>query len=140
MFVESSKPFMRSLRIITALVLALLWLPATLHCGLEAAGVIAMTDSCCGHDDSGAAQSGCAADSCHLVEGGEYQSQGIVVKVAAPALQDYAVCLLTIAPVLVPEPEIAVAETVESPREITRTWHFVSRAALPPGAPFLIAA
>lgn len=59
----------RLVRVLSLLLLAL-WLPATLHCALEASEVLTesheSSDGCCASDTT------CAVDSCDTVENGEY--------------------------------------------------------------------
>jgi len=128
----------RILRLTAALVLAILWLPATMHCGLETAGFIGQADGCCQHDDSVPANgqpAQCGQGVCGIVESGDYQPASALTKVPAPSLALYVFCLLELAPTLELVPEIAASVEVESPPEIRRTWHFVERAALSPRAP-----
>jgi hypothetical protein len=126
----------RVLRQIAALVLALIWLPATMHCGLETAGVIGHADACCHHGEVDSGESThCEQGICGIVEGGEYQPASTLTKVPAPTAALYVFCLLELAPELKPVPEIVASVEVESPPEIRRTWHFIARAALSPRAP-----
>ncbi len=133
---------MRSLRTLIALLLALVWLPATLHCGLDAVGVFAHADNCCADaSDAGPHEkSSCGLDGCDVVESGGYPVASGAVKVPAPIWDSAEFSLIVLVPVLASETEITVFEAVESPPEIKRTWHIVSRAARLPGAPSLIAA
>ena len=132
---------MRALRILVALLLALVWLPATVHCGLDAAGLLAHADSCCSTDEHHSPHSSkCGADGCDVVESGGYQVTGGYVKIPTPLWRESLLTLIASVPALVEESEFVVVEAVESPPEMKRTWHIVSRAALSPRAPSLIAA
>ncbi len=123
-------PSVPRLRFIFALLLATLWLPATLHCALEEAGVIGA--AACDVDQADP----CAQDNCTTVEATHYKSSEILTAVAAPTLF---VCLDLAE--LIPTETIIVPlvspERSDCPLEVPRTWHFVTRAALPARAPSL---
>jgi hypothetical protein len=130
----------RPFRVIVALLLALMWLPATLHCGLEAAGLLEHAESCC-HDEHEASQEPvhCGTDNCGVVESGDYQPVHSLVKISAPvAVLDFSSLLEVVRPRPI-EPKIVAPVDVESPPEIRRTWHFVVRAAPSPRAPSFVA-
>jgi hypothetical protein len=131
----------RVLQFIAALVLALVWLPATLHCGLETAGVLGQADGCCHQEDAvpvGGEGAHCGQGVCGVVESGDYQAAQNFLKVPAPSAVLFVFCLIELAPELIPVPEIVASVDVESPPEIRRTWHFVARAALSPRAPSFV--
>ena len=130
----------RVLRSIAALVLALIWLPATLHCGLEAAGFLdEASATCCAHDEpSRAPSSDCTHGACGVVESGDYQPAHSFIKVVAPLAVICFSSLIEITPEQTIVPAIIAAAEVESPPEVRRTWQFVARAALSPRAPSLI--
>lgn len=117
---------MPRLRFIVALVLATLWLPATLHCALEQAGVISATACVADHGDH--------HDDCAKVETGHYKVSELSPGPAAPVLF---VCF-DLGDVIPPEtvvvPRIS-PERSDCPPEVPRTWHFLARAALPARAP-----
>ena len=74
---------MRRVRSIIALLLLALWLPATLHCDLEAAGI----DDLLGlHHHEISSQPHCPDGPCHSIEGLSYKLDSIVLKVAQPNL------------------------------------------------------
>lgn len=123
----------RALRHISLLLLAL-WLPATLHCDLEAAGLIPPILSC---QDQHAPDTH-AGDSCALVENGHYHGAIALLKAPAPSLLACTLCcvaLLTPPPVAVP---LVSPERTDSPPELIRVWQFDRRAALPSRAPTLL--
>ncbi len=129
-------PAVTRLRQIVSLLLLALWLPATLHCDLEAAG-LAPTAIACADETHAPATSGHADDSCGLIENSTYKSALTVVKAPAPTL--LACCLCCVA-ALTPEPlfvPLVSPERSDTPPELTRTWQFRSRAALPARAPGL---
>ena len=125
-------------RMILALTLALLWLPATVHCGLEAAGLLEHVETCC-HDEhpseTDSAPAHCGTGNCGVVESGDYQPAHNLLKVSAPVAVLCFSNLIELVPVAVIDPVIEASEEAESPPEIRRTWHFVERAAPSPRAP-----
>ncbi len=124
-------PAVPRLRFIVALLLATLWLPATLHCALEKAGLIAA--------DAGDAQDGDhrATDDCATVEAGHYKVSDVSPGPAAPFL----FACFELGEVFSPEtiilPRVS-PERSDCPLEVPRTWHFLVRAALPARAPSLV--
>lgn len=127
-----------------ALLLAALWLPATLHCDLQAAELFAAhADACCAGEAGDGCEAGhgdeapCANDSCEVVEDGAYRPSHDTLCVAAPELSiltDLAELWCALA---VETTAVRVARPAESPPEIGRAWQFVQRAAQPPRAPAL---
>lgn len=120
-------------RILPLLLLAL-WLPATMHCGLEALGTEThVGGNLC--DDKGA----CDHDSCDLLEGGGYSSAIVVIDVS-PVLLTAALPWLD-GMVLPPLTAFASDEPDRPPLDLANRplpgWHFDRRAALLPGAPQL---
>lgn len=113
-----------------------LWLPATQHCGLEAAGVIAASVDC--HEPSDCkvphAQSHCDTDNCQAVETPAYKNSLTTLKVAEPAVLTCLCCLHVISPETIVVPLIS-PERSNTPPELAPTWRFVARAAAMPRAP-----
>jgi hypothetical protein len=130
-------PRMLRLRLIAAWMVALMWLPASLHCGLEAAGVIGQADPCCHHDTSaGDATEPCGLSVCGIVESGDYQPAQNPLKFFAPSVVLFVFSPIVSVPTLTSvSSETCASEHTESPPEIRRTWHFVARAAPAPRAP-----
>lgn len=119
-----------------ACVLAVLWLPATLHCGLESAGLLA-------HEhEAGAVESGCAEtchnDSCAMVEEGGYKASTRSLSVPVPLLATLWLERLIAPPAATQSPPVVSPETTDSPPELVRTWQFTARTALLPGAPWVL--
>jgi hypothetical protein len=132
------------LRHIFALALAALWLPATLHCDLEAAGLDDLFHCLVDHhstiDLDGSHTP--SRDACDVVEGTALRLVTDTALVAPPALHALSACLLSfVAPdpalVLTPPPS-GLTDRIEPPPEVARTWHFTARAALPSRAPSLV--
>lgn len=128
---------MRRFRAFAALVLLALWLPATLHCALEEAGLFHQ-DGCCAEQSV----DHCESDTCVVLETGFLNSTApgatLLAKDAALAS---CVCLLCVAPVF--DVSVPLAPTVEYQVQTERavnwlpTWSFAHRLALPARAPSL---
>ncbi len=119
---------------ISLYLLVILWLPVTLHCRLEAAGLFAPHDDCA---ELQAAHTGsdCKDDSCPLVEDALYKESTQGPLFIAPDVSDLIVLLELPAPcsllcTLSPERHAP-------PPELRVTWQFVARAAPPARAPSL---
>jgi hypothetical protein len=127
------------LRHIIAVVLLVLWGPATQHCNLDAAGIIDAhgehTDSACleGEDP-------CSHDKCHVVERITYKPATNLLKVPAPDLLICScfLCLQLAYRDLNVEPVTPVV-AVEKSQAWVPTWHFVRRAAPLSRAPSTLA-
>lgn len=116
---------------IVALLLLALWLPATLHCDLETAGI-----DLAGHGDHHADASPCATDACEIVEDGDYAKTTALAR-ALPPTAAWQLSLL-IAPAPMDPAECQPAAPPDGPPELEalrRTWQFVQRTALPARAP-----
>jgi hypothetical protein len=126
---------MRRLLPFIACLLAVLWLPATVHCGLETAGLL-LHEHGIESADTGCATA-CDNDNCALVEDGAFKNATGLVKVSAPVL---ALCITQL--VLISAASEAInplssvsPDTTDTPPELARTWQFIARTALLPGAP-----
>ncbi len=132
-------PSVSSARRIAALLLLALWLPAMLHCRLEAAGLFHASDCCsttpCAPQP--AAAQGCADDSCDVAEGEFTAPASFVLK--APSYAPFASLLLPPAlllpAALIPAPVTGVVEATTAPPELTLPWVLVTRSPLSPRAP-----
>lgn len=126
---------MRRLLPFIACLLAVLWLPATLHCGLETAGLL-LHDHGIESADTGCATA-CEKESCSTLEEGAYKKASNPIKVSAPTL---ALCITQLVAIAASEAAVVnapsvSADTTDSPPELARTWQFIARTALLPGAP-----
>ncbi len=126
-------------RRIAAFLLLALWLPAMLHCRLEAAGLLFATDCCSTTpaSTSPAADHGCADDSCDIVEGEFTSPTAFVLKAPSP---DWCACLLcgpaALPPVAFsPPPDTGVVEATSAPPELAPPWVLVVPGSLSPRAP-----
>jgi hypothetical protein len=111
-----------------------LWLPATLHCQLEELpGLQFLT--CCDHETEAPHQDDdCQTDFCAMVEGGLYKTNGSKVTaapMAARLIDDFALAASTDAQA----PGRRGLPATANLAELSVTWQFSYRAALPPRAP-----
>jgi len=120
----------KSIRIIAAFVMALLWAPLTSHCQLESIPGFEFL-----HCPSEATSSGCCDDSCTTIESGSYkvpEHHNLV-----PLL--YLVAAFHLATItetdLLAEPGVRV---VDGPISLSSTWQFSFRTALPVRAPSVV--
>lgn len=128
---------MRLVRTIFIWLLAVSWLPATLHCAIEQAGLIeGDQDSCCAVDDHEETTplDSCVKDNCGVLENGVIKHASNPLKVSAPALLLCLSCLVDVSPERLETPRISPA-TTGSPPELPCTWQFTMRAAQAPRAP-----
>lgn len=121
---------MRWLRNLTAIVLMVLWLPATQHCDLEAAGILADAGCC-------AADEGCAQDDCVMVESGHYKSGVGTLKLPPPVWTILAGDVAPPASRLAAVQDFAfhVGAVPVAGEGWLPPWQFARRAAPLPGAP-----
>jgi len=122
-------------RRIAPLLLLALWLPAALHCRLEAAGL--MPDAnCCTETHHEVPADKCADDACDVAEGEFTKPSSSTLAAPAPALGACLLCFTLVSPPLeLTPPPRAVSDSVAAPPEIACTWLFVERAAPAPRAP-----
>jgi hypothetical protein len=109
----------RPVRRLIALLLLALWLPATLHCDLETAGVQAASDN---H---------CTDDACHTLEASALTAFALTKLVSSVTLS---VVALLPTPLELPADSVR-PERTDVPRELGRRWQFSRRAAPPARAP-----
>lgn len=130
---------MLSVRRIVALLLVSVWLPALLHCRLEAAGLLFESDCCRATPckSTAVANQGCVDDSCEVIEGGFTATVPFSLKV--PAGESCA-CLL-FAPAMAPLAELSppvvseISLAAAAPPELARPWALIVRGPLAPRAP-----
>jgi hypothetical protein len=119
-----------------ALALVALWLPVTLHCDLEAAGLLTAHDTthattdCCATTPSTDQPESCSNDGCELVENGLYRSSSALLQVTAPCLttSTWFFCL-QLATLQRPTEPVTPVVAMEQPPSWVPTWHFARRAA-----------
>lgn len=110
-----------------------LWLPATLHCRLEAAGFF---EPHCAEEQAAATGTDCKDDACPAVEQDLYKDSSAAVIVAAPLECHVPDCgaLLLSPDRLAVEPTLSPVRHAP-PSELTVRWQFIARAAPPARAP-----
>jgi hypothetical protein len=126
------------LRIVTALVLTVFWLPVSVHCQLEQLPGLEFL-SCCDHEETTAPHQDddCEGDACAVVESGLYKTEERHLSLPAPDLLSTVFRHLDLAEEFCfAVDQTSASETV--PAELSRTWQFLSRAALPPRAPSFV--
>jgi hypothetical protein len=121
---------------IIALLLATCYLPATGHCLLEQAGWFSEVDGCCEAsapmDSPPFAPCG---DGCCAIERGGYASNPRTLLLTAPVA---AVAPAPLAAVTCLAPVEKIVPVDSSPPELSRSWCFRFRTALPPRAPSFV--
>ena len=118
---------------LAALLLVALWLPATLHCAFESAGVTR------GDHHSSSCQDMCKDDACHAIEGVSFTKAANALRALPPPVSSLYLCLLNLLPPPVLVDQFA-ASTAGDPPEIQaldHTWQFARRAAPLSRAPAL---
>jgi hypothetical protein len=118
-----------------ALLLLAVWMPATMCCALERAGV-PFFQQCCEDDSSESSpKAPCTDKTCCLLESGNYQTANPAPLLVTPESVFSLLALVFIEP---PQPKPGSAELSDSsPPELSVAWQFLSRTALPVRAPSL---
>jgi len=122
-----------------ALLLLALWLPATQHCGLEAAGIVGSAIDChdAGSCDPETEQTACDLDNCQTIEDATYKAKQIYVQLAAPVELACLCCLDVISPKTIIVSLLSPARS-DAPPELAPSWQFATRAAPAPRAPSIL--
>lgn len=123
---------------ITAIVLLAVWLTATQHCAIEAAGIWGSANgetnhACC------SSRSPCTNVGCHVVERGSITATKASVKVPTPDLQVVTSLLYVhlIVPSTIADRPAEYDAGIAQALDWVPTWHFERRAAPSPRAPSL---
>lgn len=124
-------------QLISVLLLAL-WLPATLHCQLEAAGLGDQHQDGCCTDPAQTGATDCRDDACANIEASLHKEAAPRLALSAPEACDCLLCLADFACACTgcTEPALSPARHAVPP-ELAVTWQFVARAAPPARAPSL---
>lgn len=122
---------------ILILTLVAVWLPVTLHCRLEAAGLHEAGD-CCATEPAAEVTGDCNDTLCPTLEETLYKESSAGLKLGAPAATACFTCLALGAPERAAgaEPSLSPARHAPPP-ELRVAWQFVARAAPPARAPSL---
>lgn len=122
---------------LTALLLATLWLPASLHCELEAADIHFLTHEHDHHDSAAHDQGTGTDDAHHAFKDAPVTAGKPVTKLLLPA-QAQSLGLLTCLATPWDNPTLVLSpERHPPPPELRVAWQFLSRAAPPARAPSL---
>lgn len=124
---------------LAALVLLAAWLPATLHCRIETAGLTEPHhDECTGENDRARTDSGCKDDVCPSVEETLIKESPDTLVLAAPATCGCHLCAIVAVCACdgCVEPALSPARHAPPP-ELRVAWQFVARAAPSVRAPSL---
>lgn len=121
---------MRPVRRLIALLLLALWLPATLHCDLETAGVH-IGIICHDHETQAESDNHCTDDACHTLEASALTAFTLTKLVGSVTLS---VVALLPTPLELPADSVR-PERTDVPCELGRRWQFSRRAAPPARAP-----
>jgi len=127
------------LRRIVALILLSLWLPATLHCQLEAAGFATLfTCTEDHHDSTHSDHAQPNRDACDILEAATFKpaANTAITPHRLPGL-DAPIFVRPMHSLALLPTLVGVVDFVAPPPEILPTWHFTTRAALPVRAPSL---
>ena len=131
---------MKSLFKLVVLALLALWLPATLHCDLNAAG---LSLNASGEHPDSTCQDSCTRDTCNVVEDASYAKSASSLRVLPPSAASFTFCLLHLltapAPLLTERAPVSFTDDPPALQALHRTWSFARRAALPARAPDAIA-
>jgi hypothetical protein len=115
---------------------AFLWLPASAHCGLVSITGISFFACSCDANYSGNPSSDSSNCGCFAAEKSQYKTSQLRVKLPSPNLLPTSMTpLLTTANAL--PAEVSLGILTAAPPQLLKTWHFVSRTALPARAPSL---
>ncbi len=127
----------RLLKTLTAVLLMLVWLPATSLCLMESAGFIKKGD-CCSKDSDRTAPGKAGCDEpCGVLASGGYLFQQDHFVLSAPVFVISDFCI-PITLEIQPPPGIGRDAPATAPPELVGCWHFSFRTALPPRAPSFV--
>ena len=127
---------MRYLKTIGVIALALLWVPITSHCQLEAIPSLTALLACCGHEETATPHEDqdCEQDACASVESGGYRTQEHEPLLVSPDYIAIKVSAGVVALNSLPD-EVSLGILTTAPPEQHHTWQFAFRTALPVRAP-----
>lgn len=121
---------------IVALLLAMIYLPATGHCLLEQAGWLSPGGDCCEQTASadGSQNASCPYGCCPIEKAVYFSASG---NAASTVIAEIPVCMvIVVLPLTANEPHLISPDT--SPPILPNAWQFSFRTALPPRAPSFV--
>jgi hypothetical protein len=124
----------KRLRSIVSLLLLALWLPATLHCDLEAAGLDHVL-GCHEHATDEAAH--CHDDVWHAIDVLASKADNSGLRIVLPTLMPHYDCMAFGVAPATPLAPVNVSPPIRPPPDLDVGWPFVRRAAPPARAPAL---
>jgi len=129
----------RILKVTLVLLLALAWVPLSLHCQIEALPGLEFLACESGVEEHPVPHQStdCEEDFCQVVESGLYKTeeQAPLLSLASSALPALASALALLAQP--PDRKVSSAPDI-SPPPLATSWQFALRTALPPRAPSLV--
>ena len=127
---------MRYLKTIWVVALALLWVPITSHCQLEAIPSLTALLACCDHEDASAPHEDqdCEQDACASVESGDYRTQEHEPLLVSPDHISIEVAAVVVELSSLKD-EVSLGILTTAPPEQHHIWQFAFRTALPVRAP-----
>lgn len=127
---------MRYLKTIWVVALALLWVPITSHCQLEAIPSLTALLACCDHEEVATPHEDedCEEDACASVESGDYRTQEHEPLLVSPDHVSLKVSAVVVELSSLPD-EVSLGILTTAPPEQHHTWQFTFRTALPVRAP-----
>lgn len=131
---------MKPLRNLVAVLLAVLWLPCTMHCQAEALGWLGGESACCehGHAENSAAPDCEDCTACQTLESDGYSLPQQVSFVHALLAVESDTTPDGITPVRVPT-AVLLPACDDPPQLLRQSWSFRCRTALAPRAPSFLA-
>jgi len=115
---------------------AVAWLPMTVHCRLESIPGLEFLACESDNNSDGKQRSDCGDTGCCSAEHSQYKTERHQLKRPSPDFLLLAsVPVVDLAKAL--PPEVTVGVLTAAPPELSTTWHFICRTALPVRAPSL---
>jgi len=124
------------LKTIWVVALALLWVPITSHCQLEAIPGLTALLACCDHEEAATPHEDedCQQDACASVESGDYRTQEHEPLLVSPDHISIKVSAVVVELSSLRD-EVSLQILATAPPEQHHIWQFAFRTALPVRAP-----
>lgn len=129
-------PAMSRLVRLVVLLLAAIWLPVTMHCRIEAAGLLEPHDGCAQELSNQTSDTGCKDDACPTVEDALFKETAAFPALVAPVDGNSTARLLALLATFREDVEPVLSPARQAPpAELVTSWQFHTRAAPPARAP-----